>query len=218
MPTPSPVLEFQRFARACGCAYVSLDDDFGPISGRAYSDLLLRNILDPLIARHVRDAVRSRVPTRARCDVVYGPIQTKDRPDGWCDLLNPSWLGNLRTIELPTALCRDKPISIKIHKKAAGAFQGLMADAAVYLADHPNETWRIFDCCSWPGRPRHIGRDVKRNLSRHSWACAFDVNPVEQHKIPEWFFNIARLWGWTCGADWAGKDKDEMHLELLRKV
>lgn len=217
MPTPSPVLEFQRFARFCGHPGVAMDDDFGPISGCAYSSLLLGNILDPLIARHVRDAVRSRVPTRARCDAVYGPIQTTDRPDGWCNLVNLTWLNNLRDVLLPPTLC-SKGINIRIHKRAAGAFQGLMADAAVYLADHPEETWRIFDCCSWPGRPRHVGRDPKRLLSRHSWACAFDVNPIEQHSIPAWFFNIARLWGWTCGADWAGATHDPMHFELLRRA
>jgi len=67
--------------------------------------------------------------------------------------------------------------------------------------------------------PRHIGRDITKKLSRHSWGLAIDINAAEnpqgtkgnQNNV---VVNTFKQFGFLWGGDWRMPYTDPMHFEM----
>lgn len=104
---------------------------------------------------------------------------------------------------------------IDMHRLVAPVFEATMQLAAERgLLQRLHE----FNGCYVP---RHMGWNVGRPLSVHSWGAAFDVDastngygvPLSGMKLDRDFIRLLEECGWTWGGRWTGSYADGMHWQ-----
>lgn len=151
---------------------------------------------------------------------VFGVFRFKPaQKQGFIDI-EPEWIkDNTELLQVP-ALSELGFSSIRVHKKARPHFEAVFTEiAAAKLSDS-------LLSCGGTFVPRHIGRDVTKALSSHSWGVAIDLN-VEWNgygRRPTPGGEIGSLQGIAPifakhGFAWGGhfSTPDGMHFELARR-
>ena len=152
------------------------------------------------------------IPRRAAIESFYGSFRYKDHPDTpGAIIIEREWVRqNIVGLTLHTGK------KIWVHRLIAHELGELFEKACKVSGYTPKSV------ASWV--PRHMRWDNKRNLSRHSWGIAFDIDPslngvgmkdTPLHRHPEWA-QVFRDAGWTCGMDWKNYP-DPMHFERVAR-
>lgn len=152
------------------------------------------------------------IPRRAGVESFYGSFDYKEHPDTpGAIIIEREWVRqNIVGLTLHTGR------KVWVHRLVAHELGELFEKACKITGYTPKSV------ASWV--PRHMRWDSKRNLSRHSWGIAFDIDPslngvgmkdTPLHRHPEWA-QVFRDAGWTCGMDWKNYP-DPMHFERVAR-
>ena len=137
----------------------------------------------------------------------YGDPILEKCPSGWC-VPNPLWCAE-HLLEWSVYLEFSERHTILTHRDTLA----VLDDLSLGLLDGG---W-FKEIYSWS--PRHKMLNPRRELSKHAWGLAIDVNWTENpigapsHKLPMEFVNAMKDLGFLWGGDWKPL-RDWHHFEL----
>lgn len=165
-------------------------------------------------------AYNSSYPKLSKVNGYFGQFRYRDTYGGRIEI-DPQWVKeNIVTITLP-GVNRQ----VQVHKDAAPAFIKAFTYIQNGTAVINGKTVPLLSLVktidgTWV--PRHIGWNINRNLSNHSWGTAIDINASDHYR----YVNPAKepydpnyiLWEKAfkpAGFSWGNSYGDAMHYELL---
>lgn len=165
-------------------------------------------------------AYNSNYPKLSKSNGYFGQFRYRDTYGGRIEI-DPQWVKeNIVTITLP-GVNRQ----VQVHKDAAPAFIKAFTYIQNGTAVINGKTVPLLSLVktidgTWV--PRHIGWNINRNLSNHSWGTAIDINASDHYR----YVNPAKepydpnyiLWEKAfkpAGFSWGNSYGDAMHYELL---
>lgn len=165
-------------------------------------------------------AYNSSYPKLSKVNGYFGQFRYRDIAGGRIEI-DPQWVKeNIVTITLP-GINRQ----VQVHKNAAEAFITAFTYIENGTAVINGETVPLTSLIrtmdgTWV--PRHIGWNVNRGLSNHSWGTAIDINASDHYRYvdPAKEPHDPNLILWEkafkpAGFSWGNHYSDAMHYELL---
>lgn len=159
-------------------------------------------------------------PKLSKTNGYFGQFRYRDTYGGRIEI-DPQWVKeNIVTITLP-GLNKQ----VQVHKDAAGAFIKAFTYIENGTAVINGQTVPLISLIktmdgTWV--PRHIGWNINRNLSNHSWGTAIDINASDHYRYvdpaKEPYDPNLILWEKAfkpAGFSWGNSYADAMHYELL---
>lgn len=134
-------------------------------------------------------------------------VEYEDLKDGYVRLNSLYVRNNLKWISLP---CFGKKFTV--HKAMVNPLC-----SALRLLDHPDYL-KYVKTCDGTWVPRHIGRDITKPLSMHTWGLAIDLNAKwnkygqKESNLHPYIVRVFKERGFIWGGDW--KVPDNMHFEI----
>lgn len=151
---------------------------------------------------------------------VFGTFLSKPaKKAGFIDI-DPTWVNDNTELLVVPALADLGFPKIRVHKKARAHFEAVFTEI-----DNAGLSDTLLSC-GGTFVPRHIGRDVSRPFSSHSWGVAIDLNvdwngygqrPALRGQIGSLreIVPIFAAHGFAWGGDFT--TPDGMHFELARR-